>query len=123
MPTEAAAREFADRWIAAWNAHDLDAILAHYADDVVFVSPLATNFTADGSGVIHGKQALRAFFVRALGAYPDLRYELERSCAGASSIAVAYRSVNDQHAIEIFEVDGSGHAVRVAAHYAASDTR
>lgn len=27
------ARRFAADWIAAWNRHDLDAILAHYTDD------------------------------------------------------------------------------------------
>ena len=27
------ARRFAEEWIAAWNAHDLERILAHYTDD------------------------------------------------------------------------------------------
>jgi ketosteroid isomerase-like protein len=26
-------QRFADEWYAAWNAHDLDAILDHYTDD------------------------------------------------------------------------------------------
>jgi hypothetical protein len=119
MPTEAAAREFADRWIAAWNAHDLDGILEHYAEDVEFVSPFAANFTADASGVIRGKAALRAYFVRALGAYPDLQFELDYVGAGVSSVAIAYRSVNDQRAIEVMELE-SARVVRVLAHYAAS---
>ncbi len=29
---------FAIEWEAAWNAHDLNRILAHYAEDVVFRS-------------------------------------------------------------------------------------
>lgn len=29
--------DFAHEWIAAWNAHDLERILAHYADDVELV--------------------------------------------------------------------------------------
>jgi ketosteroid isomerase-like protein len=33
------AERFAADWIAAWNSHDLDVILSHYADDVVFHSP------------------------------------------------------------------------------------
>jgi ketosteroid isomerase-like protein len=32
---------FAEDWIAAWNAHDLDRVLSHYADDIVFLSPIA----------------------------------------------------------------------------------
>jgi ketosteroid isomerase-like protein len=33
------AQTFAREWVKAWNDHDLEAILAHYADDVVFHSP------------------------------------------------------------------------------------
>ncbi len=29
------AEHFAAEWIAVWNSHDLEAILAHYADNVV----------------------------------------------------------------------------------------
>ena len=31
---------FASDWIAAWNSHDLDRILAHYEDDFEMTSPL-----------------------------------------------------------------------------------
>ncbi|HUL49621.1 MAG TPA: nuclear transport factor 2 family protein [Gemmatimonadales bacterium] len=41
MLTETEARGLASHWIAAWNAHDLDAILSHYGDDVVLQSPVA----------------------------------------------------------------------------------
>jgi ABC-2 type transport system permease protein len=33
MMTREAAVRFAEGWAAAWNAHDLDRILAHYSDD------------------------------------------------------------------------------------------
>ena len=33
------AERFAAEWIAAWNSHDLETILSHYADDIVFRSP------------------------------------------------------------------------------------
>ena len=32
--------ERAQEYISAWNAHDLERILAHYADDVEVASPL-----------------------------------------------------------------------------------
>src|SRR5947208_1960250 len=35
---------FAARWIAAWNARDVDSVLSDYADDVVFTSPTAARF-------------------------------------------------------------------------------
>jgi hypothetical protein len=34
------AAAFVDDWLAAWNSHDLGRILAHFADDVTFTSPV-----------------------------------------------------------------------------------
>ena len=41
------ADSFAREWIAGWNARDLAAILAHYADDVIFSSPKAQEIRND----------------------------------------------------------------------------
>ena len=41
MTSELDAKRFAREWIEAWNSHDLDAILSHYATDVVLTSPVA----------------------------------------------------------------------------------
>jgi len=41
MITENQAIAFAEHWVQAWNSHDLDAIVSHYEDDVVLVSPNA----------------------------------------------------------------------------------
>ena len=114
--TPAAARQLAERWIDAWNAHDLDAILEHYAEDVEFVSPFVANITGERSGVIRGKGALRTYFVRALNAYRDLHFELEAVTAGVSSVAIVYGSVNDLRAVEVMEL-ADDRARRVLAHY------
>lgn len=55
---------FARDWVATWNRSDAEAILTHYADDVVFVSPLAATIT--GNPEVHGKAALRAYWTTAL---------------------------------------------------------
>ncbi|MBA15388.1 MAG: hypothetical protein CMN73_03430 [Sphingomonas sp.] len=65
---------FAANWIANWNARDLDAILAHFAEDARFISPLAAEVT--GSAVITGKADLRAYWSRALEASTDLHFTL-----------------------------------------------
>ena len=56
------ADRFATEWIGAWNAHDLDAIVAHYAEDVTFVSPFVAALTGEESGRIEGRDALREYF-------------------------------------------------------------
>ena len=32
---------YAEDWVQAWNAHDIEAVLRHFRDDVVFTSPVA----------------------------------------------------------------------------------
>ena len=55
--------------IAAWNAHDLDRVLALYSDD-----PAYEEVTL---GEVHrGRAAVRAFFAGGFAAFPDLRFEL-----------------------------------------------
>ena len=44
LMTEDEARSFAADWIEAWNSHDLDRIMTHYAEDLVLVSPIAAQF-------------------------------------------------------------------------------
>jgi len=65
---------FAANWIANWNARDLDAILAHFAEDARFISPLAAEVT--GSPVVEGKANLRTYWSKALEASADLHFTL-----------------------------------------------
>ena len=46
------ATEFADAWLRAWNDHDLDRVLSHFTDDVVFTSPVAAQLLTGSEGVI-----------------------------------------------------------------------
>jgi ketosteroid isomerase-like protein len=35
------ATDFSRDWVQAWNSHDVEAVLRHFHDDVVFTSPVA----------------------------------------------------------------------------------
>jgi len=48
------AEQFAQDWIDAWNCHDLDRILAHYADDFEFSSPKIVELMGERTGTIKG---------------------------------------------------------------------
>jgi len=61
----ASARRFADEWAAAWNSHDLERILDHYTDDVIFASPKIVQLMGDPAGEVRGKDALRAYWGKA----------------------------------------------------------
>ena len=62
MLTEEEARSLAAHWVQAWNSHDLDDIMSHYAEAVILVSPVASRVLNDPSGTVKGKHALRAYF-------------------------------------------------------------
>ena len=76
VTTESEAKGFARQWVAAWNSHDLDAIMSHYDAAVVLISPVAAKILDDPSGTVEGNAALRNYFERGLELYPNLHFEL-----------------------------------------------
>ena len=50
MLTKEQAYHFAEHWLAAWNAHDLDQIMDHYDDQVELSSPVAAQLLNDPEG-------------------------------------------------------------------------
>lgn len=115
--TNEQARIFADEWVAAWNAHDLDRVLRHYRDDVVVTTALAARVLGDGSRGVRGKAALRAYWSRALEQYPALEFTLHAAFPGVDSVVIHYRSVSDLVAMEFMRFDAEGRVSEVAAHY------
>ncbi|GLH74161.1 hypothetical protein GETHLI_26630 [Geothrix limicola] len=83
---------FSRHWLAAWNAHDVEAVLEHFEEDVVFTSPVATQLLGGSDGVIRGKAALRDYWTRALARIPDLHFELLGVYAGVHSLVLHYRN-------------------------------
>jgi ketosteroid isomerase-like protein len=56
------AEQFAEQWAAAWNSRDLDRILEHYTEDIVFSSPLIGQILGTDVSEVHGKDALRDYW-------------------------------------------------------------
>jgi hypothetical protein len=111
------AQAFAHDWISAWNAHDLDRILAHYDDQVQLTSPVAQRF-GDGSGVIRGKAALRDYFHQGLDAYPNLRFDFLDVLWGLETVVVRYiNNVRGGASAEVMLFNKEGKVTRVWANY------
>ncbi|KQY24506.1 polyketide cyclase [Cellulomonas sp. Root485] len=85
-------RAFSADWVAAWNAHDIEAVLAHFHDDVVFTSPTAARVVPASGGVVRGKAALRSYWTEALALVPDLHFTVERLYAGVNVLVLGYRN-------------------------------
>ncbi len=119
MLTAEFAARFADEWIAAWNAHDLPAILSHYADDFAMSTPIIVQLMGEPSGTLRGQAAVGEYWRQALARVPDLHFELLDVLVGVDSLCLYYRSVGGRLAAEHFEFGPDGLVVRAAAHYQA----
>jgi len=107
------ARAIAEDWIAAWNAHDLDRVMSHYADELHFVSPLIVARSGRADGAITAKAELRAYFAGSLGADSVLRFELLTVCAGVDCLTLIYRNHRGQEVAETKQLDAGGRACAV----------
>jgi steroid delta-isomerase-like uncharacterized protein len=74
-PTEALLKQFLD----AFNRHDLDAIMAFFADDCVFYMPRGAGPRGDR---FVGKAEVRAGLATRFAGIPDVRYGDDRHWVG-----------------------------------------
>lgn len=111
--------DLANHWVAAWNAHDLDLIMAHYEDAIELTSPVAAQLLGITGGKVVGKANLRAYFQRGLEAYPNLHFHLEDVLWGQNSVVFYYTNQKGTHSAEFMELSETGKVKRVVAHYSA----
>ena len=104
---------FAAAWRDAWNAHDLDRVLDHFHEDVVFTSPVAAALFPETRGTLRGKPALRAYWAEGLRRIPDLHFTIEQVSAGVDAIVIRYRNQKGVSVSEVLVFEGdkvkSGH--------------
>ena len=117
----AQARRFAASWFSAWNAHDLDAVLAHFADDAVFASPVAAQLLPETYGVLRGKDEIRRYWMVGLARIPDLHFEIENVYAGLSTVVINYRNHTGALVAEVLQVGEDGLVARGEGTYLADD--
>jgi ketosteroid isomerase-like protein len=111
------AEKFAREWVDAWNSHDLDRILSHYADDFQMTSPFIVAMLNQPTGTIQGKENVRAYWANALERLPDLHFDLIEVLAGVDSITIYYHAVLGKRAAEVLFFDANGKVRWGIAHY------
>ena len=118
--TQEFAVQFANEWIEAWNSHDLDRVLEHYASDVQLTSPFVPRILGVDSATIGGIETLRDYFNRALRIYPDLKFVPRRVYSGVQSVVIEYESVNGRLSAEMLQFNKAGKVSLIVAHYSAT---
>jgi 2-hydroxychromene-2-carboxylate isomerase/ketosteroid isomerase-like protein len=113
---------FARRWAGAWSRLDVEGVLAHFADDVVFVSPLAKQLT--GNARVEGKDALRAYWSAAVKPTRSMRFDVVDVAWSPEErlLVVVYDRTKDgatAHATEHLRFGDRGQVVEGKAFYGA----
>ncbi len=90
-------KEIAKKWFAAFNAHNLEALLSLYDENAIHFSPkLKVNYP-ETEGLIKGKNALRIWWQESFQKLPTLKYEPEQIICEGENVFMRYkRSVADQ---------------------------
>ncbi len=116
-PTPESGAAFAASWYAAWNAHDLDAIMAHYAPEIQHSSPFIKRYNNSDDLALIGIGAVRDYFDRALKRNPTLRFDPKHVTVGLESVILVYTRMTGDLAAEVFFLNGAGKIVRSVSHY------
>ena len=111
------AEKFAQDWIKAWNSHDLNLILDHYADDIEISTPMIKHTLGIKSGSMKGKKSVREYWEKALIKYPNLHFQLHEITTGINSIALYYTSILDKKAIEVMFFNDENKVSKMFAYY------
>ncbi len=103
-------------WIDAWNRHDIEAIMGHYADPPHHTSPLIVERLGRADGTIRTTSELRDYFQRGLASSPPLHFELLGAYPGVSSVAVHYRNHRGRTVIEVMHFNPAGKITASVVH-------
>jgi ketosteroid isomerase-like protein len=82
------ARTFADRWISDWNRKDVEAVLSHFSESVVFTSPRAKVIV--GTSRVEGKSSLREYWTKAIDRTQTIHFTLDYVISDADRIGIVY---------------------------------
>ncbi len=117
MLTPEFARRFSQEWINAWNNHDLEEILSHYAEEIEFSSPLVVQVLGIQDGTLRGKKALKEYFQKGLELIPGLKFTFENTALGANSLTVLYRNSTGVLSAETMVIGEDGKVIKAMAQY------
>ena len=96
------------QWIDAWNSHDLERILALYADEAEMTSDKIPLLGFDPSGTLHGKDRLRAYWRKGLDLLPDLHFTLIDVYVSPDSLVVFYQNERGAKICEYLRLNADG---------------
>lgn len=90
--TEKWSIDFAHSWLNAWNEHDVDSVLSHYADDVILISAVINKMLGHQEGISLKKIDLEKYCDQVFNNFPELKFKIEAVAVGYQCITIHYSS-------------------------------
>lgn len=110
--------EFSREWEAAWNRRDLEAILMHFHEDVIFTSPVAIQIGFAQDGIVKGKEALRRYWAAGLAMIADPHFQVTMVYQGVNTLVIAFKNQQGMDRAEVLTFHQglviAGHGTSVA---------
>lgn len=103
--------KFAHEWLEAWNKHDVDLIMKHYANSIEFCSPVVQKVLGDPQGIVSGIDNLRDYFSRQLKKFSTLHFQLLDIFTSPQSIVLYYKINRGLLAAEVMILDADMKAI------------
>ncbi len=97
---------FAQQWISDWNRKDVEAVLSHFSESVVFTSARARVLL--GSARVEGKDRLREYWTAAIRRIQVLHFTLDYVIAQSDRMAIVYTAEIDGKRMRSVEFLGFG---------------
>jgi len=97
--------EIAQKWLRAFNEHNLENLLSLYHEDAVHFSPKLKMRKPETGGLIKGKTAMREWWQDAFARLPQLEYREQTITANKERVFMEYlRFVPGEETIRVAEV-------------------
>lgn len=94
--TESFVKEHIDKWISAWNTHDLKAILSLYSEDIEFRSPkIKSIYPVGATNIITNKKDLEEYFSLGLKKFSNLHFTPIDFAVKENHIILEYHGIPD----------------------------
>jgi ketosteroid isomerase-like protein len=124
--SESSVKEHAEKWVNAWNKHDIKTVLSMYSDDIEFSSPkIKAVFPERKPSKITNKSELEQYWTKALKGYPNLHFIPKQTIMQGNLCILEYYAIldgkNKISVIEKFEFQDDGLVKRSSVFYGAEE--
>lgn len=124
--SESSAKTHVEKWINAWNSHDLKTVLSLYSDNIEFSSPkIKVVFPDRKSSKVTNKSELEEYWTKALKNFPRLHFIPKQTVIQGNVCIFEYYSTldgeNKTSVIEKFEFQDNGLVKKSSVFYGAEE--